>query len=433
MVTPGNKPRDIKNLKARLGRTITPGQAGTPSVPPGMIPGVAPKAASVPPPAVGGAFPTPAPGSVPGLGGSSPGSLRAPGFPGVAAPPFARPAAGQPAGAPQKAPAAAAPAARIDPFGGAAPAVAVQTKKVKLVIDDSAIKDDELGRKTNKTATILAVIGTVLGLAVGLGIGSTAGDRRQMSMALADGKDIYAKVQEVSKQIDQARGFVKQAVDASSGGPGRKATVDFSAVEQLVAMQRPFAANEFHRRLYRAFEPALVDDLFDYYNNINILWDAFTALGAKTAGQGKRDALTKSAAATDGLISTEYGMVLSKNGPTFAGGLVFVTIPQAGSAPVEDPKKGKEPEAPKLQVASVQGGQTVERTLYMGQEGLGEDYEKYVFMVDKIRSRTILGEAANLFAKYRADLMDINMRMDKTTETQGRLIQGLGKIAAMKD
>jgi hypothetical protein len=249
---------------------------------------------------------------------------------------------------------------------------------------------------------------------------------------MQDGKDIYAKVQEVSKQIDQARGLIKQSVEASNGGPGRKASVDFAAVEQLVAMKRPFAANEFHRKLYRAFDPGLVDDLFDYYNNVNIMWDAFTALGTKTAGQGKRDALTKSAAATDGLINTEFGMVLSKNGEALSGGLVFVTIPQA-TEPADAKKKDEKPEAPKLQVASSQGGQSVERTLYMGQEGLAEDYEKYVFMIDKVRSRTILGEAANLFAKYRADLMDINMRMDKTTETQGRLIQGLGKITALSN
>jgi hypothetical protein len=200
-------------------------------------------------------------------------------------------------------------------------------------------------------------------------------------------------------------------------------------------MKRPFSANEFHRRLYRAFGDGVVDDLFDYYNNVNLLFDGFTALGAKTTGQQRRDALNKSAAATDGLLNTEYGMVLQKNGDNFAGALVFVTMPdaQAGGDADKKPAKGKkEDEAPKLKVATVQGGPGVDRTLFMGQDGLKDDFDKYVIMLDKVRSRTILGESANLFGKYRADLMELNARMDKATETQGRLIKELGQVAALQ-
>jgi hypothetical protein len=362
--------------------------------------------------------------------------LKAPGSfaGGIAAPPFARQAAAAAQAAAQ--PSARPPAGgqRVDPFGGNAGAAPVQSRKVTLVLDDSAIKDDEIGRKSRTLTMGLAVLGTVLGLGLGFGIGSTAGDRRQFSMAVHDGKDIYTKIQEVSKQVDAARTLLRRAVDASSGGPGKKASVDFPAIEELVAMKRPFGANEFHRKLYRAFDPGVVDDLFDYYNSINLMWDAFTTLGARTAGQGKRDALVKSAAATDGLLNTQYGMVLAKNGEAFAGSLVFVTIPPAVEPPPE-PKKGKaaEPEAQKVLAASSQGGQGVERTLFAGQDGLSEDFDKYVFILDKVRSRTILGESANLFAKYRGDLMDINARMDKATETQGRLVTGLGKIASLSD
>lgn len=284
----------------------------------------------------------------------------------------------------------------------------------------------------------LVIVGVIVGLGVGFGVGNTADKRHQYKMAVQDGKDIYSKVQEVSKTVDQAKALVKQAFDASSGGPGKKAAVDYSAIEQLVAMKRPFSANEFHRRLYRAFGDGVVDDLFDYYNHVNMAWDGFAALGTKTAGN-RREALNKSAAATDGLIANEYGMVLSKSGDAFAGGLVFLTIPPADPAAAEKKpegkkgkgKKGAEDEGIKVKVSSTQGGQEVERTLYAGQE-IGESFEKYAFMIDKVRSRTILGESANLFGKYRADVMDLNARMEKAAEVQGRLLKSLGGVASLE-
>jgi hypothetical protein len=458
MATPSNKPRDIKNLKARLGRTITPGQAGAPG---SLPPGAAPAPGQVPPPVMGGGLPNAPAGSVPppavpgggfpGLGappfGARPpgGSGRAPGLPGAAAPnPFAptpSPLQPQAPAARQSRPAApGAPAAapRVDPFAASAAAVP-QQKKVTLVIDDSAVKEDEIGRKSRTRSMVLVVIGVVLGLGIGFGVGNTADKRHQYKMAVQDGKDIYAKVQEVSKTVDQAKALVKQALDASSGGPGKKATVDFGAVEQLVAMKRPFSANEFHRRLYRAFGDGVVDDLFDYYNHVNLAWDGFAALGAKTAGN-RRDALNKSAAAADGLIATDYGMVLSKSGDAFGGGLVFLTIPPADPAAADKKpvgkkgkgKKGAEDEGMKVKVSTTQGGQEVDRTLYAGQDLTADNVEKYAFQIDKVRSRTILGESANLFSKYRADVLELNARMEKASEVQGRLLKSLGGVASLE-
>ena len=379
MATPSNKPRDIKNLKARLGRTITPGQTGQPGIPgaPGAVPG-----ASVPPPIVGGGFP-----GVPGQPGQ-PGQPGAPAPQGAAPSPYGRPAGAQPSRSPLGGPAApgnplGAPpsagrpsvpggAARVDPFAASAAPTVGSQKRVTLVIDDSAVKEDEIGRKSAGKAIAVAATGAIVGLAIGFGIGNTMDKRSQYSMAVRDGKDIYAKIQEVSKSVDTAKDLVKKAVESASGAQPK---VDIASIEQLVQLKRPFTANEFHRRLYRAFGDNVVDELFDYYNNTNLLWDGFTALGAKTAGDKKRDALAKSAAAADGLVSTDYGVVLAKNGNAFAGGLVFMTVqpPPPAAAEEEGKKKGKgkkgKDAAPSImaKVASAQGGQEVERTLFTGQ------------------------------------------------------------------
>jgi hypothetical protein len=326
----------------------------------------------------------------------------------------------------------------VDPFAvSAAPAAGAQ-KRVTLVIDDSAVKESEIGRRSAGKAIAVAATGAIVGLAIGFGIGNTMDKRSQYSMAVRDGKEIYAKIQEVSKSVDTAKDLVKKAVESASGG---QAKIDIASIEQLVQLKRPFTANEFHRRLYRAFGDNVVDELFDYYNNVNLLWDGFTALGAKTSGEKKREALAKSAAAADGLVSTDYGVVLAKNGNMFAGGLVFMTVqpPPPSAAEDEGKKKGKgkkgKDAAPSImaKVASAQGGQEVERTLFTGQPEVGDSPEKFVFAIDKARSANILGESANLFAKYRADLLELNGRMEKTVEVQGRLTKDLGPIAAMAE
>lgn len=474
MASPSKKPRDIKNLKARLGRTITPGQGGLPQGP-GGIPGPA-IGGSVPPPSIGrapapgaGSVPPPTaqPGALPGARPASPlsgpaapglgqpvgpagpqaagaaGAPAAGGLPGAAptAPgagpaatnPLGAPAGTNPLGAPAAAPAAApgaAPAGAANPLGAPAAAPAGAEKKVTLVIDDSAVDEGEIGRKSGMRTVVLAVIGAVVGATVGWGIGSTSMERNQYNMALADGKDIYAKIQESSKTLDTVKKQVKAAMAASQSGPGKTAQVNYDAVKALVALERPFTANEFHRRRYRAFPPGVVDDLFDYYNNLNKMWDLFSRLGAKTAGK-KKQALDESAKAADGLIKTQYGTVLTKQGNAFTAGLVFVEIPPPDPAAAADKKKKKEGAEPIVKVSSNQGGRSVDRKVFMGNGDLAADYNNYVIMLDKVRSRAILGESANLFGQYQALLMEVNALVTKTAEAQGRLLTELGKVASL--
>jgi hypothetical protein len=90
------------------------------------------------------------------------------------------------------------------------------------------------------------------------------------------------KSDDVSKTVETADRLLKKTVEASSTDAGKESKSDLGSIEQLVALKRPFSANEFHRGLYRVFPDDAIDKLFDYYNNINILWDGFNALDAKT-------------------------------------------------------------------------------------------------------------------------------------------------------
>jgi hypothetical protein len=351
-------------------------------------------------------------------------------------------------GSPMPGPAASgpAPAARpVGPFDVAAPQ-AVAEKKVRLVIDDSAVKESEIGRAGGTRNIILIAIGAAVGLAAGFLVFSTKAERNQYTMAVRDGKDIYARINEVSKTLDQARTLLRGAVEASQGGPGRTAHVDYKAIEGLIAIKQPFSAGEFSRRRYLAFSTSAVDDLFEYYNNINLIWTKFQNLANKTAGDRAHEALDKSAQSADQLLAAEYGVVVSKSGDAFAGGVVVVRpkpADAAGAAPdaKEKPKgkggkgakKEEDDKTPIMLVSSRDGGKEVERKLFTGQPTFADKSGDYVIMIDKSHSMGTLGVSANLFGQFRGDLMDANGLMEKTLEIQGRLVKELGKVATLPE
>ena len=320
------------------------------------------------------------------------------------------------------------------------PGAAIAEKKVRLVIDDSAIKESELGRKGGTRNMILVCVGLGLGLAGGLGIGSTGAERNQYNMAVRDGKDIFTRINDVSKTLEEAHGYLKTAVEASQGGPGRQAHVDYKAIESLRALKQPFSAEEFSRRRYLAFSPAVVDALFAYYNNINLLWKKFEVIANKTTGDRAHEALDKSAQAADALLAADYGMVVSKSGDAYGGGVVIVRPKPIDPNEKKDDKpkgKGKDKEkedtAPIMLVSSRDGGREVERKLYNGQTDFKDKSGDYVLFVDKAHSMGTLGVAANLFGGLRGDLVETQGLMDKTMELRGQLVQELGKIATLPE
>jgi hypothetical protein len=171
-----------------------------------------------------------------------------------------------------------------------------------------------------------------------------------------------------------------------------------------------------------------VDDLFEYYNNMNVLWDRFQNLSNKIAGERAREALDKSAQAAEELIATDYGVVVAKSGDAFIGGIVVVRP--------KPPEPGKEPKEgdPKIMlVSSKDGGREVDRTLFSGQDDFFEKNDNYVILVDKGRSMGTLGGAANLFGQFRAEVVAAQALMNRTVEVQGRLLQALGKVAALPE
>jgi hypothetical protein len=415
------KARDIKDLKARLGRA--PG--GSPS-----MPGVSGIPAPLPMP--GGAQPgiprgevpapfAPAPGprpSMPSQTGRIPAqsgrSMQPPGDP-FAAPAggtFPPPGGGFPGASPSAAPAARRSEPSSDPFA-AAPQPVQAAREVRLVFDDKAVDDAEIGRKSGSKFIIAALVAAAVGVLVGWFVGSTWRERQLYDLVLQDAKDVYNAVGAAAPKVEEAQKLLDTAVKSAAPAAGKGIELDFKALENLRKLEKPFPADAFSRKHYRALEAATVDLLFQYYNNTNLLWAKLTTLGAKSLTPAAKEGLTRSAKSAGELATTDYGCIPFKADKDFGCGIVAVT-------------KGEEGK-----VTAITRGGSYEKTAFTGQD-LTSKTSDYVIMIDKGRSGEILSGATNQFTSFARDLMEAKTLADQTVEMQGRLTKSLGTAVALQ-
>ena len=416
------KARDIKDLKARLGRAPggapgMPGVSGIPAplpMPGGQQPGI-PRGEVPAPFAPGGPRPSMPSGRMPAQTGRS---NQPPTDPFAA--PSARgtfpPSAGGPPGGAFPSP-SNAPVARSsmpsDPFA-AAPAAAVQAQReVRLVIEGGAVDDSEIGRKSGGKFIIAALVAAAVGILVGWFVGSTWRERQLYDLVLQDAKDVYNAVGAAAPKIEEAQKLLDKAVKSAAPAAGKGIELDFKALEDLRKLEKPFGADAFARKHYRALEPTTVDLLFQYYNNTNLLWAKLTTLGAKSLTPAAKEGLTRSAKSAGDLATTDYGCIPFKADKDFGCGIVAVT-------------KGEEG---KVTANTRQG--SYEKTTFSGQD-LSSKTSDYVIMIDKGRSGDILAGATNQFQSFARDLMEAKTLADQTAEMQGRLTQALGNVVKLQ-
>jgi hypothetical protein len=303
------------------------------------------------------------------------------------------------------------PPPSADPF--AAAPVAARPQEVRLIIDDKAVADAEVGRRGVGKVLVAGLAFVTVGILIGWFVGSTARERQLYDLVLADAKEVYGTVNTASTTVEKAQKLIDQALKAAAPGPGKSVEVDFKAIEELRKLEKPFPADSFSRKYYRAFGPGVVDALFTYYNNTNLLWAKFAVIANKSLSPTAREGLEKAAKAAGALASTDFGCVPVKDGDSYTCGLVTV-------------QKGDDK---KISVVTRSG--TFPKELYAGQD-LAAKASDYVIMVDKGRSNEILGAQTNQFQSFARDLMEAKTLADQTLEIQGRLIQQLGEVAKLQ-
>ena len=383
------KPKKIKDLKARLGRTIAPNTGSKAVVaPPGAV---ASSGGVVPPPSGGVVKPPPGPGA-----------------PGIVAPPFGK----QAEEAKRRAAAAAA-----DPFAASAAPAQVGPQEVRLVLDDSAVADSEVGRQKRGKVFILLGLGCALGLVLGYFVGGLNDRRSLHNAAVRDGKSLYEAVQNASGKVEEAQRLVGEAVAAARGSAGTPAAVNYDAIEGLRQIEKPFDAGTFARKQYSLFQPQTVDALFDYYNKINLIWENIERLSNMTAGEQRREQLNRAASAA-GEASSLVGCIPAVTDDRFMCSLGFVEITEG---------------AEKVQIRATRSGrQSVEKAVYSGQD-LSEEPDQYVMLINTPQSMGVLGEQATLFGNYVQQLGQLNTEIQAAMEVQGRLETELGQIASNEE
>lgn len=405
-----------KDLRARLGRTIAPNTPGAaPIAPPGgaAAPVAAPKvaaaggaaaaAAAVPAPVV--APPVVAPPIAAPIAAPVGGPAMPFGGPAVAPPPFAQPK-----------PEPAKPKAPSDPFAAGPSSAGPQ--EVRLVIDDKPVDEGEVGKRARGRNFLLLGIGLVLGALLGGGFGSMNGRNVLYNVTVRDGHDIYDTVNTATQGVLGAQQKIDRLVERAAGSPTTRPGVDYDTIRELQGMEVPIHAGAFARKNYGAFNPGTVDDLFAYYNNVQILWERFGQLAAHTLPDARRAELDRTAAMAADAATTIYGVIPQQTDNGVQGTLVVLDPPGEG--------------ATKLMARPRPGGQGRELDILTIETTIG-DSPTHVFPIDGASSAGVLSAQLGGFRDYIQEIREIKTLMDQTVEIQGRLTTSLGEIARLEE
>lgn len=385
-----------KDLRARLGRTISPNTPGAPPIATSLGAGAGGEAAAaaiaepIPPPVV-------APIAAPSVGGLPFGG------PNIAPPPFGQPKPSE------------RPKGPVDPFAAAPSSAGPQ--EVRLVFDDKLVADAEVGRKQRGRNLILVSLGLLLGVALGFGSGSMNGRRQLFNATVRDGDDIYATVNEASTQLLNAQQKIDRLIERAAGQGGQPAGVDYDAIRELQAMPVPISAGAFANKNYGAFVPATVNDLFAYYNNVQLIWERIGRLAATTLSDARRAELDRTAQAAADSASAMYGVVPVVTDEGIRGSLVFLEPGSAENKVTARPRRG---------------GQGRELDIFVPGTTLSGS-PSHVMLVDGAQSAGVLSEQLGAFRSYVNEIRELKTLMDQTIEIQGRLTTALGEIAALDE
>ncbi len=396
-------PKDITDLKARLGLKK---QGGGPAVPgPGPAPGAPFAPAPIPGPA-GAAAPRPGQAQLPSaLGGAPPAQNQGfvPPPPGFAPPPEAAPAQPDPRRDPYAAQQAAV-AANLASFYGAAP----------LPGSADEVKGDPI-KKPKPWPLIGGGIAIALAmLGVGYSIGNIAERRTDLNTATEHAVQIRDEVDKLAKQVEKVFDAVR-GVKLSDKDPP-----DFAAIEKLTDLdfKEPDIPTKLFHTNYFSFEPSLVQQLFTYYNDIIVLSKQLQEHTAKT--RNDRESLDKyvkgnAAKAERGPI----GVILD-----YSNKLPLAQLVELGGAVCPDPKQPNcSPEEAKLRFRTGLGGEFQARPL----KGLPKDVVLPI-QQSELQKQMLSGDPGLLaFRDYVRRAAGLFQQITKVREEQKQLLQSLKK------
>jgi hypothetical protein len=261
------KPRDISDLKARLGLAK---------------PGAAPKAdgnAGAAPHSSGTPF-----GGSPAVGGA------------------------RPLPAPFQQPAAAPPDARKDPFAAMSSSVAAGAAAAapayRPYVDDGKPVENVMAKRAHRASRITIAVFSLLALIVGYWWGGIVFDRKMHNRTVDDASQIKEEVEGMKKIRVQIQDLLmKNQQGFPTGAP------DFGLIEGLDKMGelKPPNQQKLFQTNYMRFENIAIDELFNYYNDTISMYEQ---IRRHVAMSNRDKELLTQAAANAKTTDVAYGVVI---------------------------------------------------------------------------------------------------------------------------
>jgi hypothetical protein len=338
----------------------------------------------------------------------------------VAGTPFAKP---EPKPAP--AAAAAAAAAAADPFAASAQRVVVQ--QIKIADDGREVTAQEVGKARRWVLFVLIFVGLLAGLALGFVASKVNNQNVLWNSGVGSAKSVYQRVRDASNTLSKTQTYITALAEAARGRPGQAPTIDYQAIDSLAGLENPFPASTFTEADYTRFDGSTVADLFEYYQNIQKIWDRVQVLQARTNGDQVRERLNRAAAA-EGILRNPIGCapLETQRDDQFRCSLMFMM-----------PKEGEEGVFLAGRAIDTPPDQRAERRAITNLEEQASDIREspnnFFMGIDYPTSRGVLSQQTNEFQEIVRLVAEIKGIMEATTEVQGRLEQSLGRLVSLEE
>lgn len=375
------KPRKLKDLRARLGKSGG-GKAASAASAQGAEP-------VAPPPSLGQAPVPPAMGGAPA--------------PGAASNPFApKPKTRKPS----------------DPFVSAAPSTA--QREVRIVMDETPVEDAEIGRRKRFVSLGLLLGGAVIGLAVALAISTVNAKSINWNRGVRSAKALYHGVQATSERVTEAQSLLETIKTAAKGSPGTPAKVDYDAIQALLALPNPAEDHQVAlNQNYSLLALGTVGPVQGYYHQVGALWQRIGILRLQT-GENRRNDLDAAASSTQN-IAKPIGCVPAVVENRFVCNLQFLFIQEDGTV-----KSGPR--------ATTSDAKQEAKRVFTGEgTGLGEAPTEHVIIVNNESSVGVLGQQADAFAQFNRLILEMEQLVGKITEVQSQVESSLGPVAGYEE
>ncbi len=382
------KPKKMKDLKARLGRTIAPtGGGAAPIAPPNLGGGAAGGDGDAVPPPSGIVAPSVAKNPTPSAG-------VVPSGPSVVKPAFIREQEAEEEARKAKAEAAKA------------------RREMKIVVDDSDVED---AMDSKRARVFIAIVGAIA-IVIGFGIGKTLQEKwsedERINLAIEAARDIRDSVGAADDAVQQIRTHTEAAIASATASPP---TINVDALRAMQAIQIPFDAHTFSGKNYTQFQPATVDAIFDYYLKVTELSGAVQVNANRGIVPASRTAIETAIQSLQDTGSSPIACAVVNAGGRLACDMVWITGPLAD---------GRFPTAPQRR-----GGTPTPRGPFNPGSDLAPQLGNTLILVNTGNSQGVLGENARAFAEYLHGLNRMKAQLDAIDEARATVRQGLEEIA----